>query len=334
MSPKIPPLAFGQSRALSTCNIEDLGDLSIWTAGLLRIGHIEALEPEVPVNIALSSSILEDVSLFAGSSTGLRLCNVHSPLTDLALLVPLYKFCASPAWGGDRAIAGQTMGLLTDEDQGTEVEGLHGCVFAFLDRARFRDVWRTMLGPEAGAGTPVPDLAEFGVINTGYGSVDFGAALRALFEIIDAFNADPAALATTHVPDRLYRILASAVTPHLFFDVAEVNEHEHDPKQAGLEAICDRVRSDFSAPLSLTQMEKISGYSRRSLQYAFKQKFGMTPIEWQLDERLKAASEMLLSAPDQSVTHIAHEVGFTSSSAFSQYFKRRFGVTPSASRKK
>jgi AraC family transcriptional regulator len=44
--------------------------------------------------------------------------------------------------------------------------------------------------------------------------------------------------------------------------------------------------------------------------------------------KLEHAANLLLFNPDATITHIMHEVGFTSNASFSQAFKENFGVTP------
>lgn len=97
-----------------------------------------------------------------------------------------------------------------------------------------------------------------------------------------------------------------------------------------LQLIVDAVVADLSTPLSLPDMEVISGLSKRSIQYMFKERYGCSPITWQLRERLSGAYAALRSAEDgRSITQIAYDFGFSSSSTFSLYFKRQFGFAPS-----
>ena len=97
-----------------------------------------------------------------------------------------------------------------------------------------------------------------------------------------------------------------------------------------LQLIVDAVMADLSAPLSLPDMEMLSGLSRRSIQYMFKKKYGLSPIAWQLRERLSGAYSALRNPKDQrSITQVAYDFGFASSSTFSVYFRRQFGMSPS-----
>jgi AraC family transcriptional regulator of adaptative response / methylphosphotriester-DNA alkyltransferase methyltransferase len=61
----------------------------------------------------------------------------------------------------------------------------------------------------------------------------------------------------------------------------------------------------------------------------FKSVHGITPREYEVQERL-ARSKDLLANSHLSVTEVAHELGYSSSQHFSADFKKRTGVTPSS----
>lgn len=97
-----------------------------------------------------------------------------------------------------------------------------------------------------------------------------------------------------------------------------------------IDVVCDLVRASVDKPLTLTQMEDVSGLSARSLQYIFKLRFGCSPMQWQRRERLLGAKARILAIrPGESITTIAHSMGYSSSSAFAALYKLQFGETPS-----
>lgn len=61
---------------------------------------------------------------------------------------------------------------------------------------------------------------------------------------------------------------------------------------------------------------------------AFRRTYGVTPHQYLLSRRLAAAGQ-LLRTTDRSLTHIAMETGFASSSHFSAAFRGEFGLAPS-----
>lgn len=106
-------------------------------------------------------------------------------------------------------------------------------------------------------------------------------------------------------------------------------------EQSRIDAVCDLVRSMVERPLTLTEMERVSGLSARALQYAFKSRFNCSPMEWQRHERMLEAQQRLCSlGPDDTITQLAYSMGFSSSAAFSSLYKRYFGEMPSETLKR
>ena len=81
--------------------------------------------------------------------------------------------------------------------------------------------------------------------------------------------------------------------------------------------LLDWVLADLQRPISLTDMESFSGYSRRSLQKAFHQ-------------RLQPACQMIDTAEGKlKLGAIAQACGYTNQASFSRDFREVFGVKPS-----
>ena len=83
-------------------------------------------------------------------------------------------------------------------------------------------------------------------------------------------------------------------------------------------------------PISLSDMEQRSSYSRRSLQYAFKQRFGHGPMQWLRQQRLAKARTLLeQSGGRRSLQEVAQACGYLSLPSFSRDFLARYGERPS-----
>lgn len=117
-------------------------------------------------------------------------------------------------------------------------------------------------------------------------------------------------------------------------DHVDLDRHDYKVlKQEPISLVTNAILSDLARPLSLGEMEKITGVSRRNIQYSFKRQYGVSPIAWQLRERLTLAHAALVDRRDtRTITQIAFDLGFGSSSTFSLYFRRQFGVPPSSLR--
>jgi AraC family transcriptional regulator, regulatory protein of adaptative response / methylated-DNA-[protein]-cysteine methyltransferase len=90
--------------------------------------------------------------------------------------------------------------------------------------------------------------------------------------------------------------------------------------------VCDLIKSNPSATLSLKDLAEHAGLSPFHLQRRFKAIVGVTPKEFQQAERLKTLKSGLKSAG--SVTDAIYDAGFGSSSRVYEHVDTRLGMTP------
>lgn len=84
-------------------------------------------------------------------------------------------------------------------------------------------------------------------------------------------------------------------------------------------------------PLDLAQLTEVAGTGIRALQLGFQRHFGMSISEMLRDIRLAHLNARLIAAsPDESITDIAFELGFTHLSRMASAYRAKFGETPSA----
>ncbi len=96
------------------------------------------------------------------------------------------------------------------------------------------------------------------------------------------------------------------------------------------DALVQWMLANLQEPISLSDIERRSRYSRRSLQYAFRQRYGCGPTQWLRRQRLERALTILgRPAPGLTVSQVAQDCGYISQAAFSRDFLRRFGQKPS-----
>jgi AraC-like DNA-binding protein len=76
------------------------------------------------------------------------------------------------------------------------------------------------------------------------------------------------------------------------------------------------------------------GVSVRTLQLAFHDAYGIGPMAWLKRERLGEVRVALRGNPEVSITNIATQAGFSHLGDFSQAYRRAFGETPSATRRR
>ncbi|ADE53992.1 helix-turn-helix domain-containing protein [Coraliomargarita akajimensis] len=96
----------------------------------------------------------------------------------------------------------------------------------------------------------------------------------------------------------------------------------------GLEASIDKSAEDWN----VGEMAHACRVGKSYLTAACRKIFNTTPAEQLNRIRLNHARDLLVNAPEQSVTDIAFQVGFNTSQYFANRFKKQFGRTPQAYR--
>lgn len=154
--------------------------------------------------------------------------------------------------------------------------------------------------------------------------------LRVFALLDDPYPDFPAELSCLGIDDLVYRTLAQLLCPRL----TAVQDNQHSDAAISREAIfndlLEWLRSDLTTSVSLTAMEQRTGYSRRTLQLAFHQRFGCGPVQWVRRQRLEQVRQALLDpSAGETVSSIAVRFGYSSLGALSRDFSARYGQRPS-----
>ncbi len=112
--------------------------------------------------------------------------------------------------------------------------------------------------------------------------------------------------------------------------VATKQRRDELPNRRRLERVEAWVRAHLDEAHTVPSLAQVAGLSPFHFLRTFRQYFGRTPHQFVLERRLERARELMRG--ELTLTDIAHEVGFSSSSRLSEAFTRRFGETPSAFR--
>ncbi len=99
-----------------------------------------------------------------------------------------------------------------------------------------------------------------------------------------------------------------------------------EPRDERLRRITNWVKNDPTENHSLAMMVKEAGTTERTVARLFQRELGMTFGRWCLQYRILTALDRL--ARGESVTDVAHKVGFTEASSFISMFKRSMGESP------
>ncbi len=99
-----------------------------------------------------------------------------------------------------------------------------------------------------------------------------------------------------------------------------------------LERVRDYIKAHPDSPLGMETLSSVAGASTRSVEMAFREILGVTPVQYIRVSRLNTAKKRLLLADSTatSVTAIAQTLGFSHMSRFAQDYRALFGELPSA----
>ena len=100
-----------------------------------------------------------------------------------------------------------------------------------------------------------------------------------------------------------------------------------------LKRILKYIENNYMHKITITDAATEVGLSQSHFMKYFKNMMGTSFIDYLNEYRLTMASRLLLSS-DSSVLAISEEVGYDNLSYFNRTFKRRYGTTPSAYRKR
>ena len=91
------------------------------------------------------------------------------------------------------------------------------------------------------------------------------------------------------------------------------------------------LRDNLSEPITIGELSKMAGVSERTLRAAFREAVGVSPKQYTIAERLRAAHAALSAADPETttVTDVAMAFGFFELGRFSGRYRDAFGETPS-----
>jgi AraC-like DNA-binding protein len=225
-------------------------------------------------------------------------------------------------------LAGQTLLLIPPGPWRTSNDHLGGVTIR-LEPARLQEVGRAMAGPQS------REERWLGLARTPLVLTQAGKARAARFErlyralaflhgVVRRHGAVPESL---RLDDLLLRQIVDLLASGLLAESAAPEPSEMD---AAIDNLIDWMHAHRHEPISLTELEQRSHYSRRYLQYAFKARFGCGPMQYLRRQRLWRARRRLAQADaGTTVSGIALACGYLSLACFRRDFRHRFGISPS-----
>lgn len=98
-------------------------------------------------------------------------------------------------------------------------------------------------------------------------------------------------------------------------------------EDADWQQVLDYIDENYNASVDFARLAADRHYSYDRFRHLFCEKFGMPPYAYLLHRRL-AHAQLMLEKTDSTLTEIAFDCGFHSSSQFTNIFKKYVGSTP------
>ncbi len=281
-----------------------------WGAGLLLLGVTS----------------LAELQLICVKTTPLQLNHLRNGLVSVGLS---YAGGLAYQTNGHRATAAPGDLLFCPNNGGSlTTELCSGIAFQFEPKHVLRTI-AVMMGREH-----IPlDLSQPHALPTSCSSANGqpGGLMRELFAFIDRLRLENELLPEAMgLEEQCYRSLALEWM-HANGHLDGLRRRRHHPKrEAFLDDLVDFIMANLNRRITLTDLEEQSHYSGRQLQYMFRRKFECTPLQFVRRQRLKMAMARLEQCqPNDTISKIARELGYRSTSSFSADFSQQFGTCPS-----
>ena len=156
-----------------------------------------------------------------------------------------------------------------------------------------------------------------------------------LLTLIEAAKASPGLLqnptAVRSIETDLIRSIAAAVAVPLEGHETRPAHRDRAGRSRLMARLLEYVRATDSLDLSIPQLCEAAGLDQRSLEYACRENFELTPVAFLKLRRLHSARRRLLAAhpTDMAVTDIAYREGFYHRGRFAAAYMAAFGEQPS-----
>lgn len=205
-----------------------------------------------------------------------------------------------------------------------------------LEPRRMEQTLKNMLQQFGSDMSAEMDLSTMRTLDLKPGSVHTQPILQSVAAMLDACATVPNGLTLSGLDEVIYRCSVMLLRPDLISVPTPplVTGQQVITRQRLVERLCDYMRTHMGQKVSIEDLKALTGLSGRSIQYAFEAQLAVSPMQWLREQRLQSARQLLLhSTPKTTMTAIALECGFSSSSSLSSSYAARFGESPSATRR-
>ncbi|WP_419713067.1 AraC family transcriptional regulator [Lentilactobacillus buchneri subsp. silagei] len=108
-------------------------------------------------------------------------------------------------------------------------------------------------------------------------------------------------------------------------DIVHGQQSKSDPI---VNRITSFLESNYQFNITNQSISNITGLSIPYQTNIFRQKYGVTPLQYLFDYRIRQAAYLLVTRRDLQVQEVSEQVGFSDTSRFINAFRNFYGVTP------
>jgi len=319
--PPLPRLAFGNATAQGSSDLD-----AFTTTQRLVMPAVTSYEPLSGRTAFrhLSAMVrIGDIRLVASASTPMAMAAGVS--SETTLLIPFHGWSTSVIDGREHRWQAGNSAMLVPGSARTGESGVRSKLGITFNPQRLQAVAQAMLGPR---GRLDLGLHKPRVIPLTASRSPAMKLLKQVLPLIDLGGGSEANLRMLGLDDTLYRILAVMLAPDVL--AAAFARGPTSQSSAVISRVTEYIVGHLDQPIALSDLERVSGLSARTLQVAFRKAHGCSPREWIRRRRLLVVRERLLVA-DKSTTvaAVALASGFTRPSSFAAAYTQRFGESPS-----
>ncbi|TCT04273.1 AraC-like DNA-binding protein [Aquabacter spiritensis] len=317
----IPLLPFGRERAVRFTDAAVISE-RLTESGAAKLEYIAAKSQPL-FEMALSEVRAESFRMVAAANSAMQFSASDFPKG--VIIIPLAGSTITRS-NGTWIEWGRGQGALYLPPGGSRGESKARLAVAIdVEAGRLQDIARAMAGPDLEEDSPL-DLEAPRALGLGRNGVDFECLFQQHFALVNAMGGDPASIERSGLDEMILRAMVMLLAPSLLF---QAGSEGRNGVRARVSQICDYIDANLTRKITLTELEKLSGLSARSLQYSFQTVMGRTPTRWIIERRLEVVHQKLLSAQQgETVTSIAG-LYFSNMGEFARMYKARYGELPS-----
>jgi len=324
VQPSLPRLAFGNATAQTS------SDLDAFTAAqravMPAVTSYEPLTGRTAFRHLSATVCLGDIRLVASASTPLAM--VAGDSRETTLLIPFHGWSTTVIDGREHRWQAGGSAMLLPGTARTGESGVRSNLGITFNPQRLQAVAEAML-PSRGRGSLDLGMRRPRLIPLTASRSPGMALLKQVLPLIDLGGCSATNLRMLGVDDMLYRLVAVMLAPEAL--APSFAKGPETASSTAISRVTEYIVGHLDQPITLSDLERVSGLSARTLQVAFRRLHGCSPREWIRRRRLLVARERLLAAGNNTtVAQVTLASGFTRPRAFAAAYTQRFGESPSA----